>query len=53
VIGHTDTSVISDSVITTLITGLKKRKWKALEQSDVVQHGQHMLTLCFTHGHLG
>ena len=21
--------------------------------SDVIQHGQHMLTSCFTHGHLG
>ena len=42
-----------DSIVTRLITGLGKRKQKVLEQSDVIQHGQHMLTSCYTHGHLG
>jgi len=53
VIGHTATSVIPDGVVTTLITGLKRREEKILEQSDVIQHGHHMLASCFTHGNLG
>jgi len=28
-------------------------KWKELEQSDVIQHGHHMLASCITHGRLG
>ena len=35
VICHTVTSVTSDSKITTLIMGLKRRKQKVLEQSDI------------------
>ena len=35
VICHTITSVISNSEITTLIMGLKRRKQKVLEQSDI------------------
>ena len=53
VIGHTVTSVLSDSVVTTLIIGLKKKKWKVLEQSDIIQHEHYILISCFTHGHLG
>ena len=53
VIGHIVTSVTSDGVVTTLITGLKRRKWKVLKQNNVIQHGNHMLASCFTHGHLG
>ena len=52
VIGHTVTSVTSDGVVTTLITRLKKRKQKVLEQSDIIQHEYHMLASCLTHGHL-
>ena len=51
VISHTVTSVTSDGGVTTLITELKKRKQKILEQSNVIQHKYHMLTPCFTHGH--
>ena len=50
VIGHT---VTSDGMVTTLITGLKRREQKVLEQNDVIQHGHHMLASCLTHGHLG
>ena len=53
VIGHTITPVTSDGVVTTLITGLERKKQKVLEQSDVIQHGHYMLTLCFTHDYLG
>ena len=53
VICHTVTLVTSDSGVTTLITGLKRRKQKILEQSDIIQHRHHMLTSCFTHGHQG
>ena len=42
-----------DGIVTRLITGYKKRKQKVLEQSDIIQHGQHMLASCYTHGHLG
>ena len=42
-----------DGVVTGLITGYKRKKQKVLEQSDVIQHGQHMLASCYTHGHLG
>ena len=42
-----------DGVVTRLITGLKRRTQKELEQSDVIQHGHHMLASCITHGHLG
>ena len=41
-----------DGVVTRLIMGYKRRKQKVLEQSDVIQHGQHMLASCYTHGHL-
>jgi len=41
-----------DGVVTRLIMGLERRKWKVLEQSDVIQHGQHMLASCYTHGYL-
>ena len=51
VIGHTVTSVTSDSGVTTLITEVERKEQKVLEQSDVIQYGHHMLTLCFTHGH--
>ena len=53
VICHTVTSVTSDGVVTTLIMELKRREQKVLEQSDIIQHGYHMLASCFTHGHLG
>ena len=43
----------SDGIVTRLITGYKRRKQKVLEQSDVIQHGQHMLASCYTHGYLG
>ena len=43
----------SNSVVTRLITGLRRMKQKELEQSDVMQHGYHMLASCITHGHLG
>ena len=42
-----------DGVVTRLITRLGRRKQKVLEQSDVIQHGQHMLASCNTHGTLG
>ena len=42
-----------DGIVTRLITGLGRMKQKVLEQSDVIQHGQHMLASCYTHGHLG
>ena len=42
-----------DGVVTRLITGYKRRKQKVLEQSDVIQHGPHMLASCYTHGCLG
>ena len=42
-----------DGVVTRLITGLRRMKQKELEQSDVIQHGHHMLASCITHGHLG
>ena len=42
-----------DGIVTRLITGLKRMKQKKLEQSDVIQHGHHMLASCITHGHLG
>ena len=42
-----------DGIVTRLIIGLGRMKQKVLEQSDVIQHGQHMLASCYTHGHLG
>ena len=42
-----------NGVVTRLITRLGRRKQKRLEQSDVIQHGQHMLASCHTHGTLG
>ena len=42
-----------DGVVTRLIMRLGRRKQKILEQSDIIQHGQHMLASCYTHGHLG
>ena len=42
-----------DGIVTRLIMGLGRRKQKILEQSDIIQHGQHMLASCHTHGHLG
>ena len=39
--------------VTRLITGLGRMKQKVLEQSDIIQYGQHMLASCYTHGHLG
>ena len=42
-----------DGVVTRLITGLGRMKQKVLEQSDIIQHGQHMLASCYTHGCLG
>ena len=42
-----------DGVITRLITRLRRIEQKILEQGDVIQHGQHMLASCHTHGHLG
>ena len=42
-----------DGIVTRLIMGLGRMKQKVLEQSDVIQHGQHMLASCYTHGHLG
>jgi len=53
VISHAVTLVTSDGMIPILITELKRKKSKVLEQSDVIQHRHHMLTSCFTHGHLG
>ena len=53
VIGHAATSVTSDGVVTTLITRFKRRKLKVLEQSNVIQHGYHMLASYLTHSHLG
>ena len=41
------------SQIDGVITRLRRMEQKVLEQSDVIQHGQHMLALCYTHGHLG
>ena len=42
-----------DGVVTRLIMGLRRMKQKKLEQSDVIQHGHHMLASYITHGHLG
>ena len=42
-----------EGVVTRLITGLERMKQKVLEQSNVIQHGQHMLASCYTHGCLG
>ena len=42
-----------DGIATRLITGLGRMKQKVLEQSDIIQHGQHMLASCYTYGHLG
>ena len=42
-----------DGIVTRLITRLRRREQKVLEQSDVIQYGQHMLASCFTHGRLG
>ena len=42
-----------DGIVTRLIMGLGRMKQKILEQSDVIQHGQHMLASCYTHGYLG
>ena len=42
-----------DGIIIRLITRLRRMKQKVLEQSDVMQHGQHMLASCYTHGYLG
>jgi len=53
VVGYTVTPVTSDGVVTTLITGLERKEYKVLEQNDIIQHGHHMLTLCFTHSYLG
>ena len=53
VISHAVTSVTSDGVTTILIIGLKRKKQKVVEQSDIIQHGHHMLTSCLIHGHLG
>ena len=53
VIGHTVTSVTFNSVVTTLITELERRKQKVLKQSDVIQHRHYMLASCLIHDHLG
>ena len=42
-----------DGVVTRLIMRSGKRRQKVLEQSDIIQHGQHMLASCNTHGTLG
>ena len=42
-----------DGIVTRLIMGLGRMKQKVLEQSDIIQHGQHMLASCYTHGYLG
>ena len=42
-----------DGVVTRLIMGLRRMEQKILKPSDVIQHGQHMLAPCYTHGHLG
>ena len=42
-----------DGVVTRLITGLGRIKQKVLEQSDIIQYGQHLLASCYTYGHLG
>ena len=42
-----------DGIVTRLITGYRRRKQRVLEQSDIIQHGHHMLASCYTHGHLG
>ena len=42
-----------DGEVTRLITRLERMEQKVLEQSDVIQYGQHMLASCYTHDHLG
>ena len=48
VICHTVTLVTSDSIVTTLIMKLKKRKQKVLEQNDIIQHGHCYKTRVWT-----
>ena len=42
-----------DGIVTRLITRLGRMKQKVLERSDIIQHEQHMLASCYTHGYLG
>ena len=53
VTGHTVTSVTFDGVVTTVIIELERKKQKVLEQSNIIQHGHHILISCFIYGHLG
>jgi len=43
VISHNDISVTFDGIVTIWIMRLERRKSKVLEQSDVIQHGYHMV----------